>query len=486
MALKLRRGLDANRTDIVPAEGELIYTTDTKSIYVGDGATPGGNVVTSSGGGGGDITGITDNTTGPVLTLNDASVVLDVPLTAGGNIDITNYTLLGDGDIALTGDISVSGVGTGIITANSVVSDSIVGDVKGSVFGDDSSPIVDAINNSLLASNLTIENIIPSTNILNLNGTAQTKFNINSENANTSSFSLVRNANTDISGDATAQGEILFERNDPINGQRTSASIRAFDNIISFALYPFTSDYFMTFEGGKLALGDLTPTEKLHVDGNAIITGTLTADTIVSNAAGTPEISSAAGIVITAVNDFEVDAANLQIDDVDLKAKLDISTEGVVMLGKEASNDATAFVPAVVNAPILSSITDSDTLDGTDRVKEIFRYRFDRYTSGGEILIALNDYDTGTPADRYLVKKFLFHDSSGDGSAFTITEIGSSGNTGLFTSLTVGVDNPGGGVDFFLTFTLAAPDAAVSATGYIITGQTTFTSNPLAITISGY
>ena len=486
MALKLRRGLDANRTDIVPAEGELIYTTDTKSIYVGDGATPGGNVVTSSGGGGGDITGITDNTTGPVLTLNDASVVLDVPLTAGGNIDITNYTLLGDGDIALTGDISVSGVGTGIITANSVVSDSIVGDVKGSVFGDDSSPIVDAINNSLLASNLTIENIIPSTNILNLNGTAQTKFNINSENANTSSFSLVRNATTDISGDATAQGEILFERNDPINGQRTSASIRAFDNIISFALYPFTSDYFMTFEGGKLALGDLTPTEKLHVDGNAIITGTLTADTIVSNAAGTPEISSAAGIVITAVNDFEVDAANLQIDDVDLKAKLDISTEGVVMLGKEASNDATAFVPAVVNAPILSSITDSDTLDGTDRVKEIFRYRFDRYTSGGEILIALNDYDTGTPADRYLVKKFLFHDSSGDGSAFTITEIGSSGNTGLFTSLTVGVDNPGGGVDFFLTFTLAAPDAAVSATGYIITGQTTFTSNPLAITISGY
>ena len=269
MALKLRRGLDANRTDIVPAEGELIYTTDTKSIYVGDGATPGGNVVTSSGGGGGDITGITDNTTGPVLTLNDASVVLDVPLTAGGNIDITNYTLLGDGDIALTGDISVSGVGTGIITANSVVSDSIVGDVKGSVFGDDSSPIVDAINNSLLASNLTIENIIPSTNILNLNGTAQTKFNINSENANTSSFSLVRNANTDISGDATAQGEILFERNDPINGQRTSASIRAFDNIISFALYPFTSDYFMTFEGGKLALGDLTPTEKLHEIGRA-------------------------------------------------------------------------------------------------------------------------------------------------------------------------------------------------------------------------
>lgn len=486
MALKLRRGLDANRTDIVPAEGELIYTTDTKSIYVGDGATPGGNVVTSGGGGGGDITGITDNTTGPVMTLNDASIVLDVPLTAGGNVDITNHTLLGDGDIALTGDITVSGVGTGVVTANSVIADSILGDLKGSVFADDSTPIVDAVNQSLTATSLSVEEVTASTNTLRLLGTNKVSVNVSSTNANTSNLSLIRTATTDISADGVAQGEILFQRSDSINGDRTTASIRGFENLIAFATYPFTSDYFMTFEDGKLALGDLTPTEKLHVDGNAIITGTLTADTIVSNAAGTPEISSAAGIVVTAVNDFEVDAANLQIDDVDLKAKLDISTEGVLMLGREASNDATAFVPAVVNAPILSSITNTDTLDGTDRAKEVFRYRFDRYTSGGEILLTLNDYNTGTPADRYMVKKFLFHDSSGDGSAFTVTEIGSAGNTGLFTSLTVAVDNPGGGIDFFLTFTLRSPDAALSATGYIVTGQTTFTSNPLAVTISGY
>ena len=30
MALKLRRGTEANRTDITPAVGELIYTTDQK------------------------------------------------------------------------------------------------------------------------------------------------------------------------------------------------------------------------------------------------------------------------------------------------------------------------------------------------------------------------------------------------------------------------------------------------------------------------
>jgi hypothetical protein len=47
MALKLRRGLEQNRTSITPADGELIYTTDGKALYVGDGTTPGGNGVSA-------------------------------------------------------------------------------------------------------------------------------------------------------------------------------------------------------------------------------------------------------------------------------------------------------------------------------------------------------------------------------------------------------------------------------------------------------
>lgn len=46
MALQLRRGLDgAARTAITPGIGEIIYTTDTKKVYVGDGTTAGGNPV---------------------------------------------------------------------------------------------------------------------------------------------------------------------------------------------------------------------------------------------------------------------------------------------------------------------------------------------------------------------------------------------------------------------------------------------------------
>ena len=47
MAFKIRRGTNAERLTITPAQGELIYTTDTKKIYIGDGTTVGGNPVDS-------------------------------------------------------------------------------------------------------------------------------------------------------------------------------------------------------------------------------------------------------------------------------------------------------------------------------------------------------------------------------------------------------------------------------------------------------
>ena len=47
MALRLRRGTDAERLLITPLEGELLYTTDTKKIYVGDGTTLGGIIFKS-------------------------------------------------------------------------------------------------------------------------------------------------------------------------------------------------------------------------------------------------------------------------------------------------------------------------------------------------------------------------------------------------------------------------------------------------------
>jgi hypothetical protein len=48
MALQIRRGTNAERQTITPAAGELIFTTDTKKLYIGDGSTAGGVVVDSA------------------------------------------------------------------------------------------------------------------------------------------------------------------------------------------------------------------------------------------------------------------------------------------------------------------------------------------------------------------------------------------------------------------------------------------------------
>ena len=45
MAIKIRRGLDADRLSVVFDQGEIVYTTDTKLVFIGDGVTPGGNPV---------------------------------------------------------------------------------------------------------------------------------------------------------------------------------------------------------------------------------------------------------------------------------------------------------------------------------------------------------------------------------------------------------------------------------------------------------
>ena len=43
MSLRIRRGTDVQRSTVILLEGELVHTTDTKKLYVGDGSTQGGN-----------------------------------------------------------------------------------------------------------------------------------------------------------------------------------------------------------------------------------------------------------------------------------------------------------------------------------------------------------------------------------------------------------------------------------------------------------
>ena len=48
MSLQLRQGTNAERLTITPVSGEPIWTTDTHQLYVGDGSTVGGLLITST------------------------------------------------------------------------------------------------------------------------------------------------------------------------------------------------------------------------------------------------------------------------------------------------------------------------------------------------------------------------------------------------------------------------------------------------------
>ena len=142
MALQLRRGTDAERLTITPAEGELIYTTDTKLIYVGDGSTLGGTKADS---------GITD-------LLSDSSPQL------GGNLDLNSQTIIGTGAINITGNINGNTVAgsSGNFTSSvigSLQAASVQGDLTGSVFADDSTMLVDGTDGKIVLVNNVIQDL---------------------------------------------------------------------------------------------------------------------------------------------------------------------------------------------------------------------------------------------------------------------------------------------------------------------------------------
>jgi hypothetical protein len=118
MPLQIKRGPTADRTGYTPLVGELVFDTDQNVLYVGDGATTGGIASTS-------------------ITLEDAQDTAASLLTSGSHSGIT-FTY---NDAANRIDATVTPVVDGFLDA----------DIKGSVFGDDSSIIIDAVDNRIYA-----------------------------------------------------------------------------------------------------------------------------------------------------------------------------------------------------------------------------------------------------------------------------------------------------------------------------------------------
>ena len=325
MALQLRRGTDAERTangGVVFAEGELAYITDTEEVYVGDGTTPGGIRITGSAVG--SPSALTQNlslagfsisgsgTISATAFIGDGSGLTNVGGGGTGVIDGQEYSISIKGDVtgadsgiivdsqnsivyadfvgngSLITDIEIGQLTNVVVTSPvqdqvltyqggtwvnadaAVIPASFVGDVTGSVFRDDSTPIVDGLTGNIypagLYTNANSLSVLPS-----LNG-SENKFAIRATDSN-SNLTLQQDSAADLSGGNNLYGQVIFARNDS-NGAATTARIRGFENSLEFSSDSTSSfatgETTFVWTDGKIGIGNTAPSTKLHITDGSI------------------------------------------------------------------------------------------------------------------------------------------------------------------------------------------------------------------------
>jgi hypothetical protein len=187
MAFQLRRGTNAQRSAITPLQGELLYTTDTKTLYVGDGTTAGGTLV-SGGGGSGALYAISAETTtgGATLRLTGSdSSTDDVKLQEGANVSITRTDIntITISSTGAGGAVDLDDLGDVVITGTPSSGDVLKWDsglgfwVNGAAAGG----TLDNLSDVVIAGTLTTGDVLKWDSVLGfwINSTPSTSLNIN-------------------------------------------------------------------------------------------------------------------------------------------------------------------------------------------------------------------------------------------------------------------------------------------------------------------
>ena len=186
MSLQIRRGTEAERLTITPLTGELIYTTDTQLVYVGDNVTLGGILVSGGGGPGnygnanvvallnsglgGNIIPTVDNLYSlgnatrqwsDLYVSNSTIYMNNVPLSANAT------TVLFDGVPLVSSDGTADIATTGNILAGNFIVDSGGGITfaDGSVQTTAAQPYLDSDVANFLASGADSQNIVTTANV---------------------------------------------------------------------------------------------------------------------------------------------------------------------------------------------------------------------------------------------------------------------------------------------------------------------------------
>jgi len=128
MSLQIRRGTDSQRQTVTFDLGEIVYTTDSKKLYIGDGATPGGNNILSTAVDGNH--GITWDNASQTLRFTGTLSGYTTDNLSQGLVNLYYNSARAKADIATMFTASGSSIITGTITATSTPSISFVGNLS--------------------------------------------------------------------------------------------------------------------------------------------------------------------------------------------------------------------------------------------------------------------------------------------------------------------------------------------------------------------
>jgi len=103
MSLRIRRGTNAQRTGITFDLGEIVYTTDTQKLYIGDGVTAGGK-------------NLLETSSGYGFTFNQATQQIDFSL---GNLNLNTSQVTENSNLYFTTERAQDAVGSALVAGNS-------------------------------------------------------------------------------------------------------------------------------------------------------------------------------------------------------------------------------------------------------------------------------------------------------------------------------------------------------------------------------
>jgi hypothetical protein len=309
MALRLRRGTDAQRAATTPADGELIWTTDTQELYVGgidaDTELPivGGIRITGSQNdspetltrdldmdgnvlfGTGTINIQGNITTNATVTANalvgDGSGIYNL---RAANLDTSDLVVEGGAyNISVVSDdsttlldatnetLSVTGVTTNTLTSNTIVANEVVSNFVGSLYADDSSTIVDGLTGNIFTDRITSSDLKFQRSDENINLVEVTGFSAQA------GFSITNRQSTDP-GDYDFLGRVNFDFLDTDTNTRTTMNLISaspyglfFNNDATGAM---PNDNLMTLHNGNLLIGGFSGADErlIVADGTIQIT----------------------------------------------------------------------------------------------------------------------------------------------------------------------------------------------------------------------